>query len=292
MKRTVRRPGALLMAAAVLVAAGACSTEPEAPTTPVTVTPPSTLIEPGELTYGVAASFPPFEYKDGADLAGFDIDMAESLAGYMGLQTSPLDIDFDGLIPALGGGRVDIINSAMYINEERAEQVDFIPYLVVGEAMLVAKGNPMGIADIPDDLSGRTIAVTRGAIGETYMEDFNTELEAKGLEPMTIMALPTNQDALLAVTSGRADGFDTSTPGAAFTLTERGEAFDIAGTFALGTEIGVAVRKGDTETRAAIEAGLEQLVADGTYEELIARYNLPPESALFTPEPAATESGD
>ncbi|MVA77701.1 transporter substrate-binding domain-containing protein [Auraticoccus sp. F435] len=291
MKRTARRPGALLLAAAVLVAASACSSEPEAPTGPVTVTPPATLVEAGELTYGVAATFPPFEYKDGTELTGFDVDMAESLAGYMGLRPSPLDIDFDGLIPALGGGRVDIINSAMYINEERAEQVDFVPYLVVGEALLVPKGNPLGIATIPDDLSGRTIAVTRGAIGETYMEQFNTELEAKGLEPMTIMALPTNQDALLAVTSGRADGFDTSTPGAAYTLTERGDDFDIAGTFELGTQIGIAVRKGDTETRAAVEAGLQELVADGTYRELIARYNLPPESALLG-EPAATESGD
>ncbi|RCK69072.1 ABC transporter substrate-binding protein [Desertihabitans brevis] len=290
MKRTVRSAAALVLAA-LLVATAACSSEPEVAAGPAVVPPPSTLVEEGELTYGVAATFPPFEYKDGTDLTGFDVDMAESLAGYMGLTPAPLDVDFDGLIPALGGQRIDVINSAMYINEERSTQVDFVPYLVVGEALLVPKGNPAGITTIPDDLSGKTIAVTRGAIGETYMNEFNTELEAKGLAPMTVMTLPTNQDALLAVTSGRADGFDTSTPGAAYTLTERPDSFDIAGTFALGTQIGIAVRKGDTETKAAIEASLRKLVDDGTYAELIERYNLPPESSLFAGAGAAPDPG-
>jgi polar amino acid transport system substrate-binding protein len=242
---------------------------------------PATLVEAGKLSYGVAATFPPFEYKDGTTLTGFDVEMGQALAESMGLEVAPLDIDFDGLIPALNGKRIDIINSAMYINEERAEQVEFIPYMVVGEALLVPKGNPKGIKTLPDDLSGKTIAVTRGAIGETYMLEFNEELKAKGLDEMEIMALPTNQDALLAVESGRADGFDTSTPGSAYTQTEKPDVFELAGTFKLGTQIGIAVRKDDADTKAALEAALKAFVESGKYDELIAKYNLPAESSIF-----------
>lgn len=251
------------------------------PAADAAVTAPADMVKSGELTYGVAASFPPFEYKDGTTLTGFDVEMAEALAGYLGLKTAPLDIDFDGLIPALKGKRIDVINSAMYINDERSEQVDFIPYAVVGEALLVPKGNEFGISTVPDDLSGRTIAVTRGAIGETYMNKFNDELTAAGKEPMKVLPLPTNQDALLAVKSGRADGFDTSTPGAAYTLTQEADVFEVAETFELGTQIGLAVPKGSTEMKAALEEALALFVSDGKYAELLAKYNLPAESSIF-----------
>lgn len=262
----------------------ACASEEAGPSADAEIQAPGTLVSASALTYGVAATFPPFEYKDGTELTGFDVEMAEALAESMGLSTAPMDMDFDGLIPALNGGRIDIINSAMYINDERAEQVDFIPYVLVGEALLTPAGNPEGIAELPEDLSGLTVAVTRGAIGETYMTGFNEELEAAGLEPMEILALPTNQDALLAVETGRADAFDTSTPGAAYTLSQRPDEFEVAGTFEVGTEVGIAVRKGDAETKEAIEAALNAFVESGGYDDLLAAYNLPAESNYFAAE--------
>jgi len=274
------------LATAALLALAACSGEVQVGEVQVTdadaaVAAPAGLVSSTALSYGVAATFPPFEYKDGATLTGFDIEMAEALAGYMGLKVAPLDIDFDGLIPALKGGRIDLINSAMYINDERSEQVDFVPYMVIGEALLVLNGNEPDIKNLPEDLSGRTIAVTRGAIGETYMVAFNEELEAEGLEPMEILALPTNQDALLAVKSGRADAFDTSTPGAAYTLTQTEGDFEVAATFELGTQIGMAVPQGATEMKAALEEALALFVSGGAYEKLIVKYNLPSESSIF-----------
>lgn len=285
MRRHPRRALQILsvtaLAGLLLSACSSPSASSPAPTGEASVTAPTNLASSGTLTYGVAATFPPFEYKDGPDLAGFDIEMAQALASEMGLTVTPSDMDFDGLIPGLNGKRIDIINSAMYIKPEREEQVDFVPYMLVGEAVMVPQGNPKNISKIPEDLSGLTVAVTRGAIGETYMNDFNTKLEADGMAPMTILSLPTNQDALLAVSSGRADAFDTSTPGAAYTLTQQPDAFEVAGTFDLGTEVGIAVRKGDTEMKAAIEAALTEFVDSGDYESLIEKFNLPAESNYF-----------
>lgn len=255
------------------------STTEDAPPSAV-ITPPPGLVENGSLTYGTAASFPPFESKENAEPVGFDIDMGKQIADYMGLRTKVLDIDFDGLIPALQGGRVDIINSAMYINPERAAVVDFVPYMKIGESLLGRTDSNVAISKLPDDLSGKTIAVTRGAIGEDYMNDFNADLKSKGLPQMTIMALPNNQDALLAVQSGRADAFDTSTPGAAHTLSESGDKFKVLTTFALDTQIGIAMPKNKPELKAAIEAAVRRFIDSGKYNELLQKYNLPEDSKL------------
>jgi polar amino acid transport system substrate-binding protein len=248
------------------------------------VKPPNDLVEAGTLTYGTAATFPPFEYRnpDTTELAGFDIDMIRMLAGYMGLEPEPLDTDFDGLVPALKGGRIDVINSAMYIKPEREVQVDFVRYMVIGEAIVVPSGNPENVSKLPDDLSGLDVAVTRGAIGERYMLDFNRQLDGKGMEPMNIMTFPTNQDALLAVASGRADAFDTSIPGAAHLNEERPGAFEVAATFDLGTEIGIATRKGDEDMQRALNEAMKIFVEEGEYARLLETYGLPAEVNYFS----------
>jgi polar amino acid transport system substrate-binding protein len=269
---------------ALLSACGSSSTAATttSTTTKAEIAPPTSLVASGTLTYGTAATFPPFESKaTNGDLQGFDIDMIGALSASMGLKSKALDVDFDGLIPALKGKRTDIINSAMYITPERAQNVDFVPYMVIGETMLTPAGNPKKISKIPQDLSGKTVAVTRGAIGETYMTEYNKELKQQGLSEMKILALPTNQDAMLAVQSGRADGFDTSTPGAVATLAGTKGKFELAATFKNETKIGIAVRKGDTATASAIGKALAAFVKSGGYGKLLEKYGIPASSNYF-----------
>src|ERR1700738_750370 len=89
----------------------------------------ATLVEKGALTYGVAATFAPFEYQKDGKLTGFDIDMMGALSKKLGAGTKTMNMEFKGLIPALPARLIDLINSAMYINEQRAAQVEFVPYL-------------------------------------------------------------------------------------------------------------------------------------------------------------------
>jgi polar amino acid transport system substrate-binding protein len=251
-----------------------------------TVQPPDNLVTAGRLTYGVAASFPPYEYTQDGEYAGFDIEMGAALAEIMGLEPEISDMQFDGLIPALQGNRIDFINSAMYINPDREEQVDFIPYMVIGETIVVPQGNPKNIRSL-DDLSGLAVAVTVGAIEETFATDHNEVLREAGKPEMTILTLPTANDAVLATQQGRADAYLHSTPGAAYLMQEMPNTFEVAAIFALDTRIGMAVRKGDTAMKEALEAALAEFVASGQYDELMAKYNLPPELSLFQ-EGAAT----
>ena len=239
------------------------------------------LVEAGKLTYGTAATFAPFEYTVDGELTGFDIELGAHMAGLMGLDVSPLNMEFKGLIPALQGGRIDIINSAMYIKPERAEQVDFIPYMRVGNEIIVAKGNPKNI-NSRADLCGMSAAVTLGGIQESYAREDAAACEAAGKETVKVMTFPTAQDSALTVRQGRADAFFNSTPGATVQITALPDVYEIVGaTFAAETQIGFAVRKGDAAMKKMVTEALMKSIEDGTYAALIEKYNLPASVSLF-----------
>ena len=96
------------------------------------------LAEPGKLTWGASVTFPPFEFQQNDKPSGFDIDLVDALAKKMNLQSSIASIEFKGLIPALLGKRIDAIVSGMYINPQRLEVADMIPYLLVGNQIVWA----------------------------------------------------------------------------------------------------------------------------------------------------------
>lgn len=245
------------------------------------VTPPDSLINDGQLTYGVAATFAPFEYQEDGKLVGFDIELGQLIADRMGLKVNPFNVDFKGLIPALQGKRIDVINSAMYINAERAERVDFVPYLLVGNEVIVRKGNPADIAG-REEICGHTVAVTLGGIAETQARADAERCQSSGEGEVDVMTFPSAQVAAMAVRRGRADAFYDSTPGAAHLLQTLPDMYEIVGdTFEADTQIGIAVRKGDDAMKTAIQEALEQIAASGDYEALLEKYKLPHSAALL-----------
>jgi polar amino acid transport system substrate-binding protein len=245
------------------------------------MTAPKDLVEGGKLTYGTAASFAPFEFVKDGKPTGFDIEFGAAIAAKLRLKPNIMNMDFKGLIPALQGKRIDIINSAMYINPQRAQQVDFIPYMRIGNEILVKKGNPHKVQS-RDDLCGLKIAVTLGAIEETYARAVAKSCAAAHKPEPHILTLPTAQDSALSLRQGRADAMFDSTPGAAELVDALPNVYQIAGkTFEANTKIGIAVRKGDAQMKAAIEKAMHAVVEDGTYAALMKKYNLPMTGSLF-----------
>jgi polar amino acid transport system substrate-binding protein len=242
----------------------------------------ATLVEKGALTYGVAATFAPFEFQKEGTLTGFDIEMIGLLAKKLGAEAKPMNMEFKGLIVALQGSRLDMINSAMYINEQRAAQVDFVPYLKIGSVVMVQAGNPAKITGRDDSLCGKTIAVTLGGIQESYARQDDKRCQDKGLAAVNVMTMPTAQDSALTVRQGRADALINSTPGAVELMSKLPAIYAVAGPeFETTTRLGMAVRKGDTAMKAALEAGLKEIVADGSYKKLIETWQFPASVSLF-----------
>lgn len=264
----------LVAVLALQIGVGACAVAAELPK--------QGLVESGSITYGVAATFSPFEFQADGKLTGFDIDLIDALTAKLAAKPVSMNMEFKGLIPALIGGRIDIINSAMYINPDRAKQVDFIPYLKIGNRVIVQTGNPKGITGRDDTLCGKTIAVTLGGIQESQARADDKRCTEKGLPGVSVLTFPTAQDSALTLRQGRADAVFDSTPGAVALNTKVPGVYEAVGEeFESNTSIGMATRKGDTAMQDAIKAALAEIVADGSYKKLIEKWQLPATVSIF-----------
>jgi polar amino acid transport system substrate-binding protein len=242
---------------------------------------PLPLIEKGKLTWGTNGAFPPFESMQDGKTVGYDVDLLEAVVAKMGLQSAPTIIDFKGLIPALLGGRIDSIMSGMYINPERSQVVDFIPYLRIGDQMLVAKGNPQHLKAMAE-MCGHRIAAAVGTVYEKQAQALAADCQKDGKGTLTIISLQSTAVSALALREGRADALVASVPTVLALVKESPDAFEITGdVFDNDTLLGWGFPKDKTALKDAVNTALKAVVADGTYAKLIKKYGLPDSSSVF-----------
>lgn len=154
----------------------------------------------GTLIVGMELAYPPFEMTDTkGQPIGVSVDLAKALGTALGMQVRIENMAFDGLIPSLKTGKIDLIISSMTATAERAQSIDFSdPYLQTGLCLLVRKNSPvMGISDL--DREGMTVAVKKGTTGHSYA--------GKQLKHARVLVLDKEAAAVLEVVQGKADAF-------------------------------------------------------------------------------------
>ena len=229
------------------------------------------------------APFPPFEMFTGAgstQFTGLDYDLGQAIGNVLGVKVTFTQSAFDGMIPALQAGKYDMIMAALTTTSEREKIVSFVDYAKTGTGILVAKGNPHDIKSI-NDLCGRTVATQSGASQVQYLASQQSACTAKGKPRITVLALPQFSDSQLAVTSGKAVAVvedESSLLYAARTINQ-GNSFQVvslpsnpAGYAASVT--GVAMLKNNTTLINAVEKAVQQVIDNGTYKKLLAKYGL------------------
>lgn len=160
--------------------------------------------ESGKLVLGTAADYPPFEFHveiDGKDtIVGFDIDIAKKIAESMGVELEIIDMKFEGLLPALTAGKIDLIVSGMTPTDERKESVDFsIVYYDAKQTMLV-KTEDVDVLNTIEAFSGMKLGVQKASIQEELANTLFLESEVKAIDkiPNLILELKTDKvDGLL-----------------------------------------------------------------------------------------------
>ena len=225
------------------------------------------------IRFGVDASYPPFESK-GSDgkLVGFDIDLGNEICKRVNAKCVWVENDFDGMIPALKAKKFDGVLSSMSMTPQRAEQIAFSSKLFNTPTRLVAKKGS-GIQPTADSLKGKTVGVEQGTIQETYAK---ANWEPKGVKIVPYQ----NQDQVYAdLISGRLDGAlqDAVQADIGFLKTPRGAGFDFAGgdlndPKTLGNGAGIGLRKEDTDLKAKIDKAIADMIKDGTYKKIEAKY--------------------
>src|SRR6476661_9400749 len=106
---------------------------------------PAAVKSKGTLIVAADASYPPNEFigKDGKTVEGMDPDLAQALAGVMGLKAKVVNASFDGIIPGLAAKKFDLGMSSFTDTKEREKTVDFVTYFSAGTSFYVkAQGGP------------------------------------------------------------------------------------------------------------------------------------------------------
>ena len=204
----------------------------------------------------------PYSYEDGGDLTGATIALDREIFGALGVDNvEGVQTEWNSLIPGLTAGRYDTVSAGMSILPERCEQALFSePEIMYTTAFLVPEGNPDNLSDMQSaQEAGVKLAVLSGAIEEGYSESLDIETIAVG----------TPQDALDAVTSGRADA-SALTAISLNTLAEQTDApVEVTDSFVAVIDgvpqIGAgaeAFPQGEEELRDAYNEELEKIVSD------------------------------
>lgn len=157
---------------------------------------------PGErpLTVGMELDYPPFEMTDAQGRpTGVSVDLAQALAAHLQRPVKVRNVSFDGLVPALKTGKIDLIISSMTATPERAQSIDFSdPYVKTGICLLVNKDSPLQTtADI--EKPGLTVAVKKGTTGQIYAHEH--------LPHAKLLVLDKESTCVLEVVQGKADAF-------------------------------------------------------------------------------------
>ncbi|WP_404987991.1 ABC transporter substrate-binding protein [Caballeronia sp. LZ043] len=229
-----------------------------------------------EIVAAVVPNYPPFEFKDPETdkLTGFDIDLGEALAAKMGVKMEWQETSFDQMLSALATKRVDIILSGMTDLPERRTSVNFLDYLKSGPQFYALKTRA---GDFPnmDALCGKSIGSSRRTSFPTNIKAWSDEHCVKaGKKPITVVGTDGSSDARMQLRQGRIDGAVQGGETMPYQNKIDQNAYVTIGAPFMSQYMGVGMAKDNTVVNEAVTKAFDQLIADGTYQKILAKWGL------------------
>lgn len=221
------------------------------------------------------SGYPPMEMRDPVtnEFIGFDIDLGAAMAAKLGVTIEYLDGAFEAMTPALQSGRVDMIMSGFYDTPKRREIFDFINYLRAGAQFYTLESLPE--LQTLTDLCGKTITTSCGtSYPDTVKAWSDANCVAAGKAPIEVIVDTDLGQQLTNLKTGRAvaavQGLEAVPT---IVQTEPGMYRPLGEPFSAAL-MGIAFLKEDTQLRDAFHWALKEVIADGTYDALIAKWKL------------------
>ena len=212
------------------------------------------------LVMATNAEFPPYEYYEGEEVVGIDVDIAKAVAEELGMELKIEDMAFDSVIPAVSSGKADIALAGLTVTDERKENLNFTDTYAKATQVIIVKEDS-AIAG-PDDLEGKKIGVQLGTTGDLYasdIKDAEAEQYNKGFE------------AVQATMQGKIDAvIIDSEPAKEFVAEAEGlKILDEAFT---EEEYAIGIAKDNDELLEKVNKALKSLKESGKLDEIVAEY--------------------
>lgn len=215
---------------------------------------------------GVDTTYPPFEFKEGNEYKGIDIELINAIAKNQGFDIELTPMDFGGIIPAMQANQLDVAIAGMSITDDRKKVVDFsTPYFDAGLTVVVKEDNS-SIQSV-ENLKGKKIAVKKGTTGAKYATDNAAKLG------ITVVQFNDSPAMFQEVANGNADALIEDYPVISYAIAQKDLGLKIVGDRLNGDQYGIAVLKGqNADLLKKINNGLAELKKDGTYDKIIKTY--------------------
>ncbi len=230
------------------------------------------------LRVGMECTYAPFNFKNASgELDGYDVDVAEGVAGLIGADLEFVCQKWDGMIPALLANKFDLVVASMSITDKRLKKMDFSDTYRISVGRLVGRKNAgFNLFDdagkpIPANFAGLKVGLERAT---TYSDWFENELPEAN-----VVLYDTNEALYLDLVNGRTDMIMTNPMKAhlRFLSKEDGAGFEFVSPqiderkyFGIG--VGIGLRKGNDALKARLNGALKTLTDDGSLEKYALKY--------------------
>ncbi len=230
------------------------------------------LVKPGTLVMSTNPTLPPMQFvNQQGELKGMRVELGEEIAKRLCLKSEYIRIEFSAMIPGLQAGRWDVINTGIFVTDERAKLMQMISYENQAISISSGKGNPKKIAK-PDDLAGKTLGVELGGFEERKIKELAADLQKKGMPAITVRTFDNFATAYQALRAGQVEGV-VSIDSVAKEYQDRGE-FERVLSGLYPTPVGLAMKNKPLAEEVA--KVLNEMKKDGYYDTLLGRFGLAP----------------
>ena len=259
---------ALLMAALMLVGmlAGCTSSGSESSVGSTGTDTTLKTIEKGKLLMATNAAFPPYEMTtDNGGFEGIDVEIAQAIAGKLGLTLVIQDMDFDAALLAVQQGKSDIVMAGVSVTNDRKLVMDFSNSYATGvQVVIVKEGSDVTM----DNLGEKMIGTQRGTTGYIYASDTP---ENGGYGEDHVKAYDNGATAVQALLNGQVDCvIIDSAPAQEYVAANAGLTI-LEGNW-VEEDYAIGFGKNNTALVDAVNAALAELIADGTIQNIIDKY--------------------
>lgn len=231
----------------------------------------------GKLVVATNAEFAPFEYKEGTEYLGIDMEIIKAYASYLNVSIDIQDMDFDAALLSVSTNKANIAIAGITKNSKREETLSFSDsYYTASQVVIVSKDSSYstlsGEEDILKALSDThaKIGCQRGTTGQYYIEG-DEDFEFEGIPNTSCVTYDNGALAVTALANGQIDAVIIDEAPANM-YCKKISGVEVLDAILTEEEYAVAVAKGNDSLVASINEFIAQMKQEGAFETIVNKY--------------------
>ncbi|MEO6973599.1 MAG: transporter substrate-binding domain-containing protein [Rhodoferax sp.] len=222
-----------------------------------------TVKQRGTLNIAMEGTYPPFNYKENGQLAGFEVEFAKALAQKLGVKPEFTTGEWSGLLAGLQAGKYDVVINQVGITDKRKEAFDFsVPYTISSPQLIVRKDDKRVFKSLAD-LKGKKLGVGEG----TNFADM-----AKAVGGIDIKTYPGSSEYLQDLALGRIDAAMNDSLLIPYVIKKTNLPLKAGAPVGQIEESGIPFAKGNPKFKAALDKAIADMEADGSFAKISVKW--------------------